>query len=160
MGDPGLGPRKDATGTAKCDRGFPRLFIGRRRLARIDIRQYFDIFGNMNQDELIRALAALAQESRLTVFRLLVQRGPEGFAAGEIGERLAIPGPTLSFHLKELTQAGLVSVRKESRFMYYAANFERMNTLLDCLTENCCNLGSKRAASCAIARPTARRKAV
>ena len=93
-------------------------------------------------------------------FRLLVQRGPEGYPAGEIGETLAIPGPTLSFHLKELAQAGLVSVRKESRFMYYAANFERMNTLLACLTENCCNLGSRRGASCAIARPSARRKAV
>lgn len=114
----------------------------------------------MNQDELIRALSALAQESRLAVFRLLVQRGPQGFAAGEIGERLAIPGPTLSFHLKELTQSGLVRVRKESRFMYYAANFERMNTLLACLTENCCNLGSKRGESCAVARPPARRKAV
>ena len=112
----------------------------------------------MDQAQLIRALSALAQDSRLAVFRLLVQRGPEGYAAGEIGERLAIPGPTLSFHLKELAQAGLVTVRKESRFMYYAANFERMNALLACLTENCCSLGSTRGASCAPARPTAKRR--
>ncbi len=108
----------------------------------------------MNQNDALGALSALAQESRLAVFRLLVKRGPEGYAAGEIGERLAIPGPTLSFHLKELAQAGLVSVRKESRFMYYSANFARMNEVLAYLTENCCSLGSV----CAPARPAARRK--
>jgi DNA-binding transcriptional ArsR family regulator len=108
----------------------------------------------MNQTDVLGALSALAQESRLAVFRLLVKRGPEGYAAGEIGERLAIPGPTLSFHLKELAQAGLVSVRKESRFMYYSANFARMNEVLAYLTENCCSLGS----ICAPARPAARRK--
>jgi DNA-binding transcriptional ArsR family regulator len=108
----------------------------------------------MNQTDVLGALSALAQESRLAVFRLLVKRGPEGYAAGEISERLAIPGPTLSFHLKELAQAGLVSVRKESRFMYYSANFARMNEVLAYLTENCCSLGSV----CAPARPASRRK--
>jgi DNA-binding transcriptional ArsR family regulator len=108
----------------------------------------------MNQNDVLGALSALAQESRLAVFRLLVKRGPEGYAAGEIGERLAIPGPTLSFHLKELAQAGLVSVRKESRFMYYSANFARMNEVLAYLTENCCSLGSV----CTPARPASRRK--
>ena len=92
----------------------------------------------MNNTAVVTALAALAQESRLSVYRLLVKRGPAGFAAGEISAQLGIPGPTLSFHLKELSQAGLVTARKESRYIYYAANFERMNALLAYLTENCC----------------------
>jgi DNA-binding transcriptional ArsR family regulator len=112
----------------------------------------------MNHIDVVGALAALAQESRLAVFRLLVRRGPEGYAAGEIGERMAIPGPTLSFHLKELAQAGLVTARKESRFMYYSANFDRMNALLAYLTENCCSLGSDSGSSCAPARPAPRKK--
>ena len=96
----------------------------------------------MDDRDVVHALAALAQDSRLAVYRLLVQRGPEGYAAGEIGEELGIPGPTLSFHLKELAQAGLVTSRKESRFVYYAANFERMGGLVAYLTENCCSLGA------------------
>ncbi|HEX7373644.1 MAG TPA: metalloregulator ArsR/SmtB family transcription factor [Steroidobacteraceae bacterium] len=112
----------------------------------------------MKQQEVVGALAALAQESRLAVFRLLVKRGPEGFAAGEIGERLAIPGPTLSFHLKELTRAGLVTVRRQGRFMHYSAGFARMNELLGYLTENCCSLGAQCEPSCAPARPATRRR--
>ena len=96
----------------------------------------------MKSQEVVRALAALAQESRLSVFRLLVKRGPEGYSAGQIGEKLDIPGPTLSFHLKELTQAGLITPRKASRFIYYAPAFGRMTELLGYLTENCCSQGS------------------
>lgn len=103
----------------------------------------------MNHKEAVTALAALAQESRLAVYRLLVKRGPDGFAAGEIADRLDIPGPTLSFHLKALAQAGLVTVRREGRFMYYAANFERMTGLVAYLTENCCSLGAACAPECA-----------
>jgi DNA-binding transcriptional ArsR family regulator len=103
----------------------------------------------MNNHECVRALAALAQESRLSVFRLLVKRGPEGYSAGEIGEKLNIPGPTLSFHLKELTQAGLITPRKASRFIYYGPAFERMNQLLGYLTENCCSQGSVCDTACA-----------
>lgn len=88
----------------------------------------------------------MAQESRLAIFRLLVKRGPEGFPAGEIAERLGIAGPTLSFHLKALDHADLVLVRREGRFLYYSANFDRMNDLVSYLTENCCGLGT---ASCA-----------
>jgi ArsR family transcriptional regulator, arsenate/arsenite/antimonite-responsive transcriptional repressor len=106
----------------------------------------------MDELHAVEALAALAQDSRLAVFRLLVKRGPEGYAAGEIGERLRIPGPTLSFHLKALAQAGLVAVRKQSRFIYYSANFERMNRLLTYLTDNCCSLGSICDPACAPAR--------
>ena len=113
----------------------------------------------MKTQAIIDALAALAQESRLAVFRLLVERGPAGCSAGEIGERLAIPGPTLSFHLKELAQAGLVTARKESRFVYYTASFERMNALVAYLTENCCNLGAACAPVCKPqAKPVRRNK--
>ena len=86
----------------------------------------------------VASLAALAQDSRLEVFRLLVQAGPEGLTAGEIAERLGIPASTLSFHMKTLSHAGLVEVRPESRFNYYSANFDEMNALLGFLTDNCC----------------------
>jgi DNA-binding transcriptional ArsR family regulator len=86
----------------------------------------------------VTALAALAQESRLGIFRLLVQTGPEGLAAGKIGEALGIPPSSLSFHMKELSHAGHVTSRQESRYVIYSANFEAMNDLLAFLTENCC----------------------
>jgi len=112
----------------------------------------------MKNIDVVEALAALAQDSRLAIYRLLVKRGPEGYAAGEIGARLEIPGPTLSFHLKALSQAELVTTRKESRFVYYSANFERMNGLVAYLTDNCCSLGSACDASCAPGKPAAKRK--
>lgn len=92
----------------------------------------------MESKTAVTALAALAQESRLTVFRLLVQAGPAGMAAGKIGEMCGIPASSLSFHLKELTYAGLINSRQESRFVIYSANFNAMNDLLGFLTENCC----------------------
>lgn len=84
------------------------------------------------------ALSALAQETRLAVFRYLVEAGPEGMTVGRIGEALGVPAATLSFHLKELSHAGLVSSRQESRFIWYSANYESMNGLIAYLTENCC----------------------
>jgi DNA-binding transcriptional ArsR family regulator len=92
----------------------------------------------MEKTEVIAALAALAQETRLDVFRLLVQVGPEGLAAGQIGERLRLPSATLSFHLNQLRHAGLVTFRRESRSLIYAAEYSAMNGLLAYLTENCC----------------------
>jgi DNA-binding transcriptional ArsR family regulator len=92
----------------------------------------------MDSKTAIAALAALAQESRLATFRLLVQAGPAGMAASRIAEALGIPASSLSFHLKELTQAGLVTPRQEGRFIIYAARFDTMNGLLAFLTENCC----------------------
>jgi ArsR family transcriptional regulator, arsenate/arsenite/antimonite-responsive transcriptional repressor len=86
----------------------------------------------------VTALAALAQETRLSIFRLLVEAGPEGIAAGRIAETLEVPGATLSFHLKELARAGLVSSRQEKQFIYYAVDFGRMAELMTFLTENCC----------------------
>jgi len=86
----------------------------------------------------VRSLAALAQDSRLEVFRLLVQAGPAGLAAGEIAERLGLPASTLSFHVKALAQAGLVESRQESRFIYYSARFSAVTELIAFLGENCC----------------------
>jgi ArsR family transcriptional regulator, arsenate/arsenite/antimonite-responsive transcriptional repressor len=111
----------------------------------------------MDSNDVVEALGALAQDSRLAVYRLLVKRGPEGYPAGELGERLDIPGPTLSFHLKALAQADLVTTRKDGRFVYYRANFERMNALVAYLTENCCSLGSACDTACAPPRAARRR---
>ncbi len=86
----------------------------------------------------VAALAALAHESRLDVFRLLVQAGPEGMAAGQIGDRLGLPPATLSFHLNHLKHADLVTFRREGRSLIYAAAYPAMNALLGYLTENCC----------------------
>jgi DNA-binding transcriptional ArsR family regulator len=98
----------------------------------------FQYSGSMENKQAVTALGALAQETRLSIFRLLVQMGPEGIAAGQIGEQLDVPPATLSFHLKELSHAGLVSSRQEGRFIYYAADFERMAGLMTYLTQNCC----------------------
>jgi DNA-binding transcriptional ArsR family regulator len=101
----------------------------------------------MEKPDAIAALAALAQESRLDVFRLLVQAGTEGLPAGQIAERLGVPANTLSFHLNQLRHAGLVTFRRESRSLIYAAEYAAMNDLLAYLTENCCQ-GD--AASCGV----------
>lgn len=100
----------------------------------------------MEKKPALAALAGLAQESRLDIFRLLVEEGPEGLAAGEIAEKLQLANATLSFHLKELAHAGLVVPRQDGRFIYYSANFNTMNGLVGFLTENCC-----RGATCDIA---------
>ncbi len=92
----------------------------------------------MDTKTAIAALAALAQESRLAVFRLLVETGPAGLAASKIATVLAIPSSSLSFHLKELSHAGLIAPRQEGRFIIYAAQFDTMNGLIAFLTENCC----------------------
>jgi ArsR family transcriptional regulator, arsenate/arsenite/antimonite-responsive transcriptional repressor len=84
------------------------------------------------------ALGALAQETRLSIYRLLVETGPEGLSAGRIADSLKTPAATLSFHLKELARAGLVSSRQEKQFIYYAVDFERMAELMSFLTQNCC----------------------
>jgi ArsR family transcriptional regulator, arsenate/arsenite/antimonite-responsive transcriptional repressor len=100
--------------------------------------RYFHKYKTMKKSTAIGALGALAQETRLDIFRLLVQKGPAGLPAGEIGERLGQPSPTLSFHLNQLRFAGLVSSRRASRSIIYSANFKAMTDLLGYLTENCC----------------------
>jgi DNA-binding transcriptional ArsR family regulator len=92
----------------------------------------------METTQAIRALSALAQGTRLAIFRLLVQAGPAGLAAGAIGEKLALAPATLSFHLAGLARAGLARARQEGRFVIYSADFRRMNGLVAYLTENCC----------------------
>lgn len=105
----------------------------------------------------IDALSALAQESRLAVFRLLVQAGPSGMAASKIAGQLKVPSSSLSFHLKELTHAGLIAPRQDGRFVIYSANFGTMNALVGFLTENCCGGNPCMpvcAPACAVETPT------
>lgn len=96
-------------------------------------------------------LAALGHESRLAIFRLLVEAGPEGMNASAIGERLDLPGPTLSFHLSHLTRVGLIKGERESRFIHYSAEYEKMDELIAFLTSNCCqgNACLPKTAACA-----------
>ncbi len=105
----------------------------------------------MEKAEAVAALAALAQDNRLDVFRLLVRAGAAGMPAGRIAERLDIASPTLSFHLAQLKHADLVSVRREGRSLIYAVDYARMNGLMEFLTDNCC------AASAPVCEPRAAR---
>jgi ArsR family transcriptional regulator len=93
---------------------------------------------SMNSNLVVRALSALAHESRLAIFRALVVAGPSGLPAGEIAQHLGISPSSLSFHLKDLSHAELVTSRQEGRFVFYTANFDAMNGLIGFLTENCC----------------------
>lgn len=88
--------------------------------------------------EVVAGLSALAQDTRLDIFRLLVQAGKDGRAVGHIGEKLGLPSATLSFHLNQLKHAGLVTFRREGRSLIYSVNFAAMNGLMTFLTENCC----------------------
>jgi DNA-binding transcriptional ArsR family regulator len=92
----------------------------------------------MKQRDIVAYLSALAQESRLDIYRLLVQAGAQGMPAGQIGEQMGLPSPTLSFHLAQLKHAGLVTHRRDGRSIIYAANYPAMNGLIAYLTENCC----------------------
>jgi DNA-binding transcriptional ArsR family regulator len=102
----------------------------------------------METKSVLTALAALSQEHRLAIFRLLVEHAPEGLSAGVIAERLALAPPTLSFHLKELSQAGLIASRQDGRFIWYRADLNAMNGLVGYLTENCCRASSVCDAAC------------
>jgi DNA-binding transcriptional ArsR family regulator len=119
---------------------------------------HFHIIGNMESTTVVQAFGALAQETRLGIYRLLVAAGPEGMAAGAIAGKLDLPPATLSFHLKELSQAGLVRSRQQGRFVIYAANFDTMTGLVSFLTENCCG-GAPCVAECRPATNPKRRKA-
>lgn len=104
----------------------------------------------MESDDVVTALAALAHPVRLQVFRALVVSGPAGLTPGTMQDGLRIPATTLSFHLKELAHAGLVSAERSSRHLVYRAAFGRMNAVLQYLTDNCCQ-----GAACAVAQPAA-----
>lgn len=105
----------------------------------------------MEINEAVAALSALAQDTRLRIFRRLVELGPEGAPAGRIGEDFGLPAATLSFHLSQLKQAGLITRQRSGRSLIYAANFDGMNNLLVYLTENCCRGG---AADCLAVMPS------
>lgn len=108
----------------------------------------------MKSPEAVGALGALAHDHRLAIYRLLVQAGPEGRAAGAIAEKLDLPPSSLSFHLAHLTRAGLIEQRRESRSLIYSADFAAMNDLVGFLTENCCG-----GANCAPVSSPKKRKA-
>ena len=108
------------------------------RLRGLTGRPYFDYSGTMETTAAVAALAALAHETRLAVFRLLVEAGPEGLPAGVIAERLDLAPATLSFHLAHLSRTGLAVSRQEGRFIIYSANFASTQALVAFLTENCC----------------------
>ena len=110
----------------------------------------------------VQSLAALVQETRLAIFRMLVERGPEGMSAGAIAEAVGVPAATLSFHIAHLARAGLVSSRQESRFIFYAANFAARDDLISYLTDNCCQGGQclpKTAAANATGRRSVAKRA-
>jgi DNA-binding transcriptional ArsR family regulator len=111
----------------------------------------------MESERVVVALEALAQASRLGIFRLLVEAGPEGLPAGLIAEQMNLPAPTLSFHLSQLKHAGLIACLREGRSLIYSADFKAMNDVLGFLTENCCG---GNAVQCAPARkiPQSKRK--
>jgi len=106
----------------------------------------------MKKEKAIAALAALAQESRLDVFRMLVQSGPDGMPAGEIGAKLGVPSPTLSFHLNHLKYAGLVTCKRDSRSIIYSADYKAMNELISYMMENCCR-GDTQQCAPAVCKP-------
>jgi ArsR family transcriptional regulator, arsenate/arsenite/antimonite-responsive transcriptional repressor len=113
----------------------------------------------MEKTDAVSALAALAQDNRLDVFRLLVQAGPEGMPAGAVATALDLAPNTLTFHFDRLRTAGLVTVRRDGRSMIYAAQFETMNSLLGYLTDNCCGgVECLPAVACKPATATKRKK--
>ena len=127
----------------------------------LDSLRRFHNHGNMKTDAALAALAALSQRTRLDVFRFLVEAGPEGAAVGSIADALRVPAPPLSFHLKELSHAELVTSKQEGRFIRYAANFAAMSGLVAYLTENCCRGQPDLCVpSCAPKKSSPRRKRV
>lgn len=114
--------------------------MGRRRPREVRLTRllHFDYSRNVKPNQAVPLLAALAQETRLAIFRALVQAGPEGLAAGRIAEAVGAPASTLSFHLKELAAAGLLRSRPEGRFVIYTADYAAMSELVTFLTEKCC----------------------
>jgi ArsR family transcriptional regulator, arsenate/arsenite/antimonite-responsive transcriptional repressor len=113
----------------------------------------------MKKPEAVAALAALAQDNRLDVFRLLVEAGPQGMPAGSVASALKIAPNTLTFHFDRLRDAGLVTVRREGRSMIYAAQFGAMNALVAYLTENCCRGAADQCAPVAVCKPARRKPA-
>jgi ArsR family transcriptional regulator, arsenate/arsenite/antimonite-responsive transcriptional repressor len=121
----------------------------------LDITQRFDNTRNVKANNAVTALAALAHDTRLAIFRLLVEAGPAGVPAGGIADQLRIAAPTMSFHLKELAHAGLIDAEPQGRFIVYRADFKSMNALVGYLTENCCRGSGACTTECATSGPPA-----
>lgn len=113
----------------------------------------------MNAGQTVAALGALAHEHRLAVYRLLVERGPEGLPAGVIAEQIGLAPSSLSFHTRALQRAGLITQRRASRQVFYAADFQAMNALVSYLTENCCGQGTTGCCAPSVVRPRKGRRA-
>ena len=113
----------------------------------------------MKKPDAVAALAALAQDNRLDVFRLLVEAGPDGLPAGQVAQKLDLAPNTLTFHFDRLREAGLVTVRRDGRSMIYAARFEAMNALIGFLTENCCGGTTATCAPAAVCKPARGKRA-
>ena len=113
----------------------------------------------MKKHDAVAALAALAQDNRLDVFRLLVEAGPEGLSAGSVANALKLAPNTLTFHFDRLRDAGLVTVRRDGRSMIYAAQFDTMNALLAYLTDNCCRGAHEACATPASCKPAGAKRA-
>ena len=113
----------------------------------------------MKIKNVVVALEAIAQESRLGIFRLLVQAGPEGLPAGRIAERMKLPAPTLSFHVSHLKRCGLVTCERRGTSLVYSANFDAMNEIVGYLTENCCGRAAQCAPICEVPETKTRKRA-
>lgn len=134
--------------------------MSRRTVLLLTLHQHFYTSRNMDSTAAVDSLSALAHEGRLAIFRLLVVAGPSGMTVGLIGKKLKIPGATLSFHLSQLKQAGLVRARRDGRLLIQTADFTRMNDLIGYLTENCCGGAAACAPVCETQKspPKAKRK--
>jgi ArsR family transcriptional regulator, arsenate/arsenite/antimonite-responsive transcriptional repressor len=128
------------------------------RAGAVDIFRHFDNTRNMEIASASNALAALGHQTRLSIFRLLVQAGPQGVNAGLICERLDLAPATLSFHLAHLTRVGLISGRQEGRFIFYVADYAAMDGLLAFLTDNCCQGGQCLPKTIGVTVPPKRRR--
>jgi ArsR family transcriptional regulator, arsenate/arsenite/antimonite-responsive transcriptional repressor len=113
----------------------------------------------VNKPHALAALAALAQDNRLDVFRLLVEAGPEGMPAGDVAKALRLAPNTLTFHFDRLREAGLVAVRREGRSMIYSAQYDAMNALIAYLTENCCRGAAEVREQSAVCKPASAKRA-
>jgi ArsR family transcriptional regulator, arsenate/arsenite/antimonite-responsive transcriptional repressor len=136
-----------------------RVLLHRRAPSRLTGIHHFQYYGNVETENAVVALEALAQGSRLAIFRLLVSAGKEGRPAGKIAEEIGLPNATLSFHLAQLKNAGLIKCERQSRSLIYSADFGAMTALLSFITENCCQ---GKVAQCipvsTICRPTKTRR--
>lgn len=162
MGSPACGTRTVGTRPSGCSASAWPAGDRGPAAPTLDISLYFHENGNMDEKAAVTALAALAQEARLRVFRALVGAGLQGMTPGALAAMLDVPASTLSFHLKELVHAGLVTAERESRNLFYRPDLARMSALLGFLTDHCCQgqpCGDAAQAACRPSLATSKRSA-